>query len=428
MPTILKTKNSVTTTVAPTTLQQGELAVNITDKKMWVGNAATTPVLLVNGGSDGVFTSITDSGNLTFTGTGNRILGDFSNATVANRVAFQTSTTNGQTRLTVFPNGTEPGSAIDLFNSATDPANSGLFSMRTGSTEMAIVSNRTGTGTYLPLTMLTGGSERLRIDTSGNVGIGTGAITQLFANYPQLGIKGGTTVAGGTIQFTSSNGTIATNIVCDTNATYFAAVGGAAMAFAVGGSGTGTERMRITDIGNVGIGSTGKTGTRLNVVSASASVSAGDFYVNAASSTAIPALTLSKYDNNSTTSQVFLQFAINQYAAGSGQINANGANAAAFGSFSDVRLKENIKDLPPQLGNITALRPVEFDYKAGGHQIGFIAQEMQEVYSDVVGEGADGMLMITGWSKTEARLVKAIQEQQTLIENLTTRLNALEGK
>jgi hypothetical protein len=51
MPTILKTKNSVTTTVVPTTLQQGELAVNITDKKMWVGNAATTPVQIVGAGA-----------------------------------------------------------------------------------------------------------------------------------------------------------------------------------------------------------------------------------------------------------------------------------------------------------------------------------------------------------------------------------------
>ena len=53
MPTILKTKNSVTTTVVPTTLQQGELAVNITDKKMWVGNAATTPVQILGAGTTG---------------------------------------------------------------------------------------------------------------------------------------------------------------------------------------------------------------------------------------------------------------------------------------------------------------------------------------------------------------------------------------
>jgi hypothetical protein len=53
MATTLKTKNSVTTTVVPTTLQQGELAVNITDKKLWVGNAATTPVQLLGAGVTG---------------------------------------------------------------------------------------------------------------------------------------------------------------------------------------------------------------------------------------------------------------------------------------------------------------------------------------------------------------------------------------
>jgi hypothetical protein len=141
-----------------------------------------------------------------------------------------------------------------------------------------------------------------------------------------------------------------------------------------------------------------------------------------------PALYLSKFDNNSTPSQVLVRFAIGNYVAGQGQINANGANAAAFGSFSDRRLKENITDLPSQLNNMLLLRPVEFDYIAGGHQIGFIAQEIQDVYPDVVSEDADGMLTVTGWSKTEARLVKAIQEQQTLIKALTARLTALEAK
>ena len=51
-------------------------------------------------------TSLSDSGNLTFTGTGNRITGDFSNATQVNRVFFQTSTVNGGTAVGFMPNGT----------------------------------------------------------------------------------------------------------------------------------------------------------------------------------------------------------------------------------------------------------------------------------------------------------------------------------
>ena len=53
-----------------------------------------------------------------------------------------------------------------------------------------------------------------------------------------------------------------------------------------------------------------------------------------------------------------------------------------------------------------------------------IAQEMQEVYPDVVGEDSseEKILMITGWSKTEARLVKAIQELKAEIDELKARL------
>ena len=55
---------------------------------------------------------------------------------------------------------------------------------------------------------------------------------------------------------------------------------------------------------------------------------------------------------------------------------------------------------------------------------------MQEVYPDVVGEddSEDKILSITGWSKTEARLVKAIQEQQTIINDLKARITTLENK
>jgi len=132
-------------------------------------------------------------------------------------------------------------------------------------------------------------------------------------------------------------------------------------------------------------------------------------------------LIVGKFDNNSTTSQILVRFTINDNAGGSGQINANGASQAAFGSYSDSRLKENILCLPSQLANILSLRPVEFDYKDGsGHQIGFVAQEMQEVYSDAVGE-QNGFLTVTGWSKTEARLVSAIKE-------LAAKVQALEAK
>jgi hypothetical protein len=186
----------------------------------------------------------------------------------------------------------------------------------------------------------------------------------------------------------------------------------------------GAERARITSGGDLLVGTTSNTNTAkvFSLATASGPAFACQGY---SGDVAAPAVIFGKYDNDSTTSQIFVRFTINNNSAGSGQINANGASAAAFGSYSDVRLKENISNLPSQLGNICALRPVEFDYKDGsGHQIGFVAQEMQQVYPDVVAPGQDEMLMVTGWSKTEARLVKAIQEQQAIIESLKARLDA----
>jgi hypothetical protein len=138
------------------------------------------------------------------------------------------------------------------------------------------------------------------------------------------------------------------------------------------------------------------------------------------------------YTNDSSTSQRYIGFSINNDSNGGGQINANGASQAAFGSFSDARLKENIVTLDSQLPKILALRPVEFDYKDGsGHQTGFVAQEMQEVYPDAVGE-ADGYLTITGFGKTEARIIKALQELNAnlvaQVATLSQRLASLESK
>lgn len=64
MATIIKTKNSVTASSTPSSLVQGELAVNITDKKMWIGDASTTPILLVDTGA-----AISTASDNTWTGT-----------------------------------------------------------------------------------------------------------------------------------------------------------------------------------------------------------------------------------------------------------------------------------------------------------------------------------------------------------------------
>jgi hypothetical protein len=149
-------------------------------------------------------TSISDSGNLTFTGTGNRITGDFSNATIANRVAFQNSIVNAGTVITALPNGTATSSSLNLFNNS-DPTNAARAFFVGGASAVTVGSTITGTGTLLPLVIDVGG-EKARFFTSGGVSIGnttdpgagnlsvTGFIR---SNSPVL--SGYATGAGGTV-------------------------------------------------------------------------------------------------------------------------------------------------------------------------------------------------------------------------------------
>ncbi len=113
------------------------------------------------------------TGTYTFGGTAPRITGDFSNATLTNRVALQTSTTNGSTSINALPNGTNAIANYAAFNNS-DPTNASLIRMVCTSTTSYIESGISGTGTYLPFLTYTSGSEKLRIaaDTTGTYTFG----------------------------------------------------------------------------------------------------------------------------------------------------------------------------------------------------------------------------------------------------------------
>jgi len=134
------------------------------------------------------------------------------------------------------------------------------------------------------------------------------------------------------------------------------------------------------------------------------------------------------------------QVVIGQGATGKGDNTAfiggssgayNGANSAAWSVTSDQRIKKNIVDVVDSLNKINALRVVEFDYKENEkHDVGFIAQEFQQVFPDQVIKhdaseaekewvGEDQVLGIQ--QNLVPFLVKAIQE-------LTARVAALEAK
>ena len=435
---MLKTKNSVTTTVVPTTLQQGELAVNITDKKLWVGNAATTPVLLVNGGPDGVFTSITDSGNLTFTGTGNRIRGDFSNATFANRVYVQTSTSGGNTVFGLLPDSAN-ATPITTFEAclSSDPANTNTTQVQVTTTDSRINAGTRGTASALPLTIYTGGSERLRIDTSGNVGIGTSSPAQ------KLHVAG----TGDTrLQVESTSSGAAVFYLNGSNAAFAAyntiqSRNGSTVQWAIGGSGTEnalpfytngtTERMRIDSSGNVLIGTTSNKGVGLTVQSSSNTI----WTTSTTSDQSGLVVQNSAVNTGSSAGLVAFQVGTSGIGTGVGGISYNGT-LTVYATTSDYRLKENVKPMVGALSIVSQLNPVTYDWtesKVNGQ--GFIAHELQAVIPDAVvgikdavdSEG-NAVYQQIDTSVLVATLTAAIQEQQALINNLTTRLNALEGK
>jgi hypothetical protein len=229
-------------------------------------------------------TTIT-TGNLTFSSTAQRITGDMTNATISNRLFFQTSTADSATRFGAIPSGTGTVSAFSLL-SKSDPNNASWLQLGiTDGAAAQIAATLSGTGSYLPITFLTGGSERVRIDTSGNVGIGT-----TTANA-KLQIQSGTSPTQPT--WAASDVVIAGNSTGN-SAFYqsFSDTGGGlvfstpttrAKSFLlwndVGGNSTwqngstgalvlntnGAERMRIDSSGNVGIGGTADAYSKVEV-------------------------------------------------------------------------------------------------------------------------------------------------------------------
>jgi hypothetical protein len=121
-------------------------------------------------------TNLTNAGNLVFSGTANRITGDMSGATPANRLMVQTSTANSSTNLSVIPNGSSTTSTI-LVENASSPLNNSIGFLSVSSTQVNIASSRRGTGTFLPLTISSGngGLLGLTFDISGNVAVGGNA-------------------------------------------------------------------------------------------------------------------------------------------------------------------------------------------------------------------------------------------------------------
>ncbi len=107
------------------------------------------------------------------------------------------------------------------------------------------------------------------------------------------------------------------------------------------------------------------------------------------------------------------------------------ANNGAYVQSSDKRLKSEIELLENVLGKVKELKPKTYYYKSDisrNRTIGLIAQEVQGLFPELVSSNnEDGMLGLE-YSAFAVIAIKAIQEQQTLIETQSERIMALEER
>jgi hypothetical protein len=285
--------------------------------------------------------------------------------------------------MTLVLNGTTGVSAVD--GSASTPAFQG---------------NDSNTGMFFPaadtIAFTTNGTEDMRIDSAGNVGIGTSSPSS------RLHVAGG---SGSTIRNTASAGSswfVGSNV----DAYILHNESNTPMLFTTNGS----ERARIDANGNLLVGTTSFRGAGSG------------------------SITFFQWNTNTTNTgfEARARFATN--GTDVGFISTTGTTTT-YSTSSDYRLKEDIAPMTGALAKVAALKPVTYKWKSDGSDgQGFIAHELAEVEPGCVsGEkdavDADGNPVYQGidTSFLVATLTAALQEQQALIQSLTQRIAALEG-
>ena len=348
----------------------------------------------------------------------------------------------------------------------------------------AVQGTDTNTGIAFPaadtVAIGTGGTERMRVDSSGNVGIGTSSLN-LSGSSSALTVNTGTAGNFAALEL-ASGGTLNFYINANNAASYIDSRGSRPLVFYTNGS----ERARIDSSGNVGIGTSSPSAYGLSVSKASGiagmQVASGantsdvvmsgtdlyvsnnaagtiQFYNNAAERARITSGgnllvgTSSTFDvtagattqlsgqcavYNGGSPNTLMSFYNSTQAARVGFIGSNG-NSTSYNSGSDYRLKENVTNISAAAAAVQSLRPVTFTWKVSpetGTFSGFIAHELQGVWPEaVVGEKdaicSDGVTpdyQMVDQSKLVPLLTAALQEALTEIASLKARLTALEAK
>jgi len=297
-------------------------------------------------------------------------------------------------------------------------------------------------------------AERVRIDSSGNVGIGTSSpLGKLHAkgtavadvvyrleavnnSYSSKLLISSTSSGDGGIRYGDSGGNLL-DIFSYGDMRFF--VGTANISGAVG-----NERARITSAGKMLVGTTSTSGTlTVDGVDAVSTGSVSTYAItcgnDAADALAFGSDASFAYVQSFGSRPLILNMQGNEIRVGSTtdqgaynlQVNGTGVwGAGAYVNGSDARLKDNIQSLDSGLDVVKAMRPVTFQYKPEYNkdqsvQPGFIAQELQEAmagkaYLDGVVHSGPEHLNVA-YQNIIPILVKAIQE-------LEAKFAALESK
>jgi len=189
------------------------------------------------------------------------------------------------------------------------------------------------------------------------------------------------------------------------------------IAFNTALDGSLTEYMRLTSAGNLGIGVT-SPGYKLDVATDVSTSYVGNFFNDGNNADRYGVRVQGGADDGSG-----LTYYLSAFDGDGGAVGYIQNNAGTFelAQESDLRLKTNVNDTSLSgLDVVRGLRVVDYNWLSnpeGTPQHGFIAQEAQEVFPEMVSVGMDGMLTIAQ-SKLIPVLTKAVQELSEQLEEL----------
>ena len=262
------------------------------------------------------------------------------------------------------------------------------------------------------LSFFTASTERMRIDSSGKLLIGTtvGQAPLSFADTTGLKI---------TLNANSTNYYGISKLPASTGSTVgdgiFAITSGNTSAGSITFNGGGNEFARFDSVGNLIVGSPSYSSFN-NSVTLHYDANGGVINVG--------------HTTGSGSGAGFVLFGYNN--GGIGSITQNGTTGVLYNLTSDYRLKNNPQLLTGASEFIMALQPKTWDWRDGsGKGVGFIAHEFMEVakYSgngtkdEVDAEGKPKYQSIQpSSSEVMANLVALVQEQQALITTMQAKL------